>query len=321
MDTFAVSRYAFSVGVAAALLAGCGGSQPLGLPGVTGDDSDSLANHHTFKYTGAKQSFIVPAGVTRITVVARGAAGSGAFGSPYCDPDPDCFGRGGRVYAEIPVKPREKLYVYVGGRGTPKAGGFNGGGDSGYTYTWPGNGGGGASDVREGGDALKDRVLVAAGGGGQGGLGSDTNPYYRSYGGNGGGEDGGKGGSPFGGGGGGGSQTEGGAGGAEGSGSGSGPPGQPGSDGALGLGGNGGTGAKASGSGNSGGAGGGGGGGYYGGGGGAGGGASIKGYYGSGAGGGGGGGSSWAERRAKHFRTWSGWKSAKGNGLVVFSWK
>jgi hypothetical protein len=62
-----------------------------------------------------------------------------------------------------------------------------------------------------------------------------------------------------------------------------------------------------------------GGGGYYGGGGGAGGGASIKGYYDAGAGDGGGG-SSWAERRAKHFQTWSGWKSAKGNGLVVISW-
>jgi hypothetical protein len=313
---------AISIGVAAALLAGCGGSQPpIGAPGVTPDDSDSLTHHHTFKYTGAKQPFIVPAGVTRITVVALGGAGSGDNSRFYCGhADPDCFGRGGRIYAEIPVKPREKLYVYVGGHGTPKAGGFNGGGDPGNTYTWPGNGGGGASDVRKGGDALKDRVLVAAGGGGQGGAGSDADLYYRSYGGNGGGQGGGKGGSPFGGGGGGGSQTQGGAGGAPGTGDGSGDPGQAGSDGGFGLGGNGGTGAKGSVSGNAGGAGAGGGGGFYGGGGGAGGGASIKGSYGSGAGGGGGGGSSWAERRAKHFQTWSGWKSAKGNGLVVFSW-
>lgn len=318
MRTFA--RFAFSIGATAGLLAGCGGSQPLGLPGATRDDSPSLTHHHTFQYTGAKQSFIVPAGVTRITVVALGASGSGLGGrSLYCSGDV-CFGRGGRIYAEIPVKPREKLHVYVGGKGTPYAGGFNGGGDPGKAYTWPGNGGGGASDVREGGDALKDRVLVAAGGGGQGGLGeADWIWYYLSPGGNGGGEDGDNGGSPFGGGGGGGSQTEGGVGGAEGTGDGSGPPGQPGSNGGLAVGGNGGTGGKASGSGASGGAGGGGGGGYYGGGGGAGGGASIR--YGSGAGGGGGGGSSWAERRAKHFRTWSGWKSAKGDGLVVFSWQ
>jgi hypothetical protein len=303
----------------AALLAACGGSQaPIGAPGVTTDGNDSQPHHRTFTYAGAEQSFKVPAGVTTITVVARGAAGSGLSGYPC---DPDCFGRGGRVYAEIPVKPGEELYVYVGGQGTSNAGGFNGGGDPGNTYTWQGNGGGGASDVRERDNALKDRVLVAAGGGGQGGSGSDAGIYYDSTGGNGGGKVGGSGFSPFGGGGGGGSQTEGGAGGAEGSGSGSGAPGQPGSDGAIGIGGSGGGGAKGSDSGNSGGAGGGGGGGYYGGGGGAGGGASIKGSYPSGAGGGGGGGSSWAERRAKHFRTWSAWKSAKGNGLVVFSWR
>jgi hypothetical protein len=311
------ARFALSIGAAAALLAGCGGSQPIGIPRVTSDRSDSLPHHHTFKYTGAEQSFKIPSGVTKITVVALGAAGSGLEGSGPCLPD--CFGRGGRVYAEIPVKPGEKLYVYVGGRGTHEAGGFNGGGDPGITYTWPGNGGGGASDVRERGDALRDRVLVAAGGGGQGGSGSDCCNYYDSTGGNGGGEEGGKGRSDFGGGGGGGSQTQGGAGGTEGSGSGSGSPGQPGSDGALGLGGNGGTGAKA-GSGDSGGAGAGGGGGYYGGGGGAGASAS-KGSLPSGAGGGGGGGSSWAERRAEHFQTWSGWKSAMGNGLVVFSWQ
>ncbi|MBV9718340.1 MAG: hypothetical protein JOZ77_03415 [Candidatus Eremiobacteraeota bacterium] len=312
-----LARFAFSIG-AAVLFAGCGGSQSIGVAGVTRDDSGSRPHNHTFHYTGAQQSFKVPSGVTTITIIARGAAGSGLEGYPC---DPDCFGRGGRVYAEIPVISGETLYVYVGGRGTDAAGGFNGGGDPGTTYTWPGNGGGGASDVRERGNTLKDRVLVAGGGGGQGGSGSQAGLYYDSTGGNGGGAEGGNGFSPFGGGGGGGSQTQGGIGGAEGSGSGSGSAGVSGSDGALGLGGNGGAGAKASGSGNSGGAGGGGGGGYYGGGGGAGGGASIKGYRPSGAGGGAGGGSSWAERRAKHFQTWSGWKSANGDGAVVFSWQ
>ncbi|MBV9334010.1 MAG: hypothetical protein JO146_08375 [Candidatus Eremiobacteraeota bacterium] len=287
------------------------------MPNEVNSNRELPSHNKKFEYTGTAQSFSVPAGVTTITVNAIGAAGLGAFGSPC---QPDCFGRGGRVYAKIPVKPGEKLYVYVGGRGTPTAGGFNGGGNPGNTYTWPGNGGGGASDVREGGDALKDRVLVAAGGGGQGGLASNPYPYYQCYGGNGGGKDGAHGGSVFGGGGAGGSQTQGGAGGAEGSGYGSGSPGQPGSGGALGRGGNGGTGAKASGSGNDGGAGGGGGGGYYGGGGGAGGASSIKGYYGAGPGGGGGGGSSWAERSAMHFRTWAGWKNATGNGSVVLTW-
>ncbi len=312
------SRRVISVGAAVALLSGCGGSQPpIAAPDAM--PPATLTTHlRAFSYTGAKQTFVVPRGVTRIAVVALGAAGSGHDSVP-CDPDRDCFGRGGRVYAEIPVKPREKLYVYVGGKGKSAAGGFNGGGDAGTPGRgrFPGYGGGGASDVREGDNKLKDRVLVAAGGGGQGGPGSALSLYYDSSGGNGGGKDGESGTSPFGGGGGGGSQTQGGAGGAPGTGSGSGSPGQPGSRGALGLGGSGGNGANAGSSGYSGGAGGGGGGGYYGGGGGAGGGASLKSSELSATGGGG---SSWAERRAKHFRTWSGWISAKGNGLVVFSW-
>lgn len=92
-----------------------------------------------------------------------------------------------------------------------------GGGDPGSAYVTenPGYGGGGGSDVREGVDRLKDRVLVAAGGGGQGGSGSFEGFYFESTGGNGGGAEGDNGHSPFGGGGGGGSQTQGGAGGAQ----------------------------------------------------------------------------------------------------------
>ncbi|MFZ0030595.1 MAG: alkaline phosphatase family protein [Candidatus Cybelea sp.] len=43
-------------------------------------------------------------------------------------------------------------------------------------------------------------------------------------------------------------------------------------------------------------------------------------YYGGVPGGGGGGGSSWAKSSVADFRTWSGWKDATGDGLVVFSW-
>jgi hypothetical protein len=69
--------------------------------------------------------------------------------------------RGGRVSAIIAVQPRETLYVFVGGEGnTYGHGGFNGGGDAGSSSN-PGYGGGGASDVRASGDALRDRILVA----------------------------------------------------------------------------------------------------------------------------------------------------------------
>ena len=123
---------------------------------------DTLPYHKTFDYTGAKQSFKVPSGVTSITVVALGAPGSG-YG---CNTKFHGRSRGGRVFAVIPVTPHQRLAVYVGGnRGeSSSSGGFNGGGGAGGA-----DGGGGASDVRVSRGGLRDRILVAGGGGGQGG--------------------------------------------------------------------------------------------------------------------------------------------------------
>ena len=70
----------------------------------------------------SEQTFKVPTGVTQLTVVARGGEGAGF--SVY--PSTDTPGRPGRVYAIIPVRAGDKLYVFVGGSGTH--GGFNGGG-------------------------------------------------------------------------------------------------------------------------------------------------------------------------------------------------
>jgi hypothetical protein len=319
------ARYAFSVSIVAAFLAGCGGSAVGRLgPQVSEGIGEEAPYQHTFNYTGAAQSFKVPAHVTAIQVYAHGAAGGGEKCSgSYCYPPRDYFGRGGRVHAVIPVQPDETLYVFVGGQGTSTNGGFNGGGNPGAGGG--SNGGGGASDVREGGTSLNDRILVAAGGGGQGSS-RDT------IGGGGGGKVGGNGGdtycygsSCFGGGGGtGGTQSKGGSGGVGGGSDGY-EPGQPGTPGTLGDGGTGGIGGcyqtqncfcgYADGC-----PGAGGGGGYYGGGGAGGGDGEYASIYG-GPGGGGGGGSSWAEASAKNFKTWPGWKSATGNGLVVFSWQ
>lgn len=262
-------------------------------------------NTRTFRYTHKRQSFVVPAGVTQLTVVALGGEGGAA---PVYYPSTDAPGFPGRVYAIIPVHPSQRLYVYVGGSGAH--GGFNGGGTG-------VNPGGGASDVRLRGGARTDRIIVAAGGGGAG---QAIYTYGTAYGGKGGGlagqSGGGGGSSDCGGGGAGATQTNGGAGGAGGARSSrSAYHGQPGGDGTLGIGGSGGEGAS-SGSG-----GGGGGGGYYGGGGG--GGAGYINYYTryeSGQGGGGGGGSSYVEPSAIKYRTWTGWKKAPGDGLVVFSW-
>jgi hypothetical protein len=309
MKSLELNRYALAIGAAAALLAGCGGSQPpIAAPGVMVQNHainvTMATQHETFNYTGAEQSFKVPAAVTRIDVDARGAAGTGHkpgyIGSP---------GNGGRVTATIPVQAGQTLDVFVGGKGSGETGGFNGGGNGGGGSACSyGSGGGGASDVRQHGDTLSDRILVAGAGGG---VGSNFGSGAINGGGGGGkkGGNGENGASPGGGGGGeGGSQSKGGAGGHAGAARHG--HGHRGHAGVLGIGGNGGTCGYTR---YVGGSGGGGGGGYYGGG--AGGGGSYLEQ-----GGGGGGGSSYVESSATNVHFVRGWKKATGNGLVVFSW-
>lgn len=306
MSDFELTRAALSISLAGALLSACGGGSSVPVAADTPIDGTSGAKHHqTFAYTGTKQTFIVPAGVTRLIVVARGGEGRGSFVHGSGTP-----GFPGRVYAVIRVRSGDKLYVFVAGGS--RDGGFNGGGAG---------GGGGASDVRISGDTLKDRIIVAAGGGGSGGC----DLYCYANGGYGGGLNG-KQGSGFtglnGGGGDGGTQSAGGSGGAGGTGHQSSGNGQSGGNGALGLGGSGGAGGQTTGCGSCGGIdGGGGGGGYYGGGGG-GGSASIPSSSLDVGSGGGGGGSSYVEPSAITSRMWTGWESTgKGDGQVIFSWK
>ncbi len=265
----ALTRYAFSIGAAAVLLTGCGGSQlPISVPALTNaGDPPKYPHSKTFHYTSKEQIFIVPARVTQIAIVALGAGGATADASEHGV----AVARGARVYAIIPVTQGQRLHVFVGGEGSGANGGFNGGaagGTSGENCDCTtGYAGGGASDVRQGGYRLADRVVVAAGGGGAGGF---SRFYYMGQlaGGAGGGLTGepGRGYSSggAGAGGGGGTQMAGGGGGA--GGNGFGYRGGPGASGALGLGGAGGTGSYSNSYGGAGG--GGGGGGYYGGGGG-----------------------------------------------------
>lgn len=320
MNSLRFGRDALGVCVAAALLSACNGSAPLaGVPngvstGVTpGNGNPGVAAHQrTFRYIGREQTFKVPAGVTRVTVIAIGASGGPQYGSTTS-------AHGGRVFALLPVHAGEPLYVYVGGPPDSAKGGFNGGADAGGGFSGDGSGGGGASDIREGGKTLGDRIVVSGGAGGQGGAGYSTS----GAGGKGGGEVGAPGANgglqysdyAYGGGGGsGGTQSAGGTGGSNGEGSAG--YGEPGDSGSRGRGGAGGA------QGDYGGApGGGGGGGYYGGGGGGSGGVS-GGSAGPGAGGGGGGGSSYVGRSVIRYRFWQGWKQgpSDGSGLVVFSW-
>jgi hypothetical protein len=116
--------------IAALVLAGV-----LGLAPVAGADSQ------TFNHTGAVQTFTVPAGLTQVTIDARGAAGGASFGR--------AGGAGARLVATFVVSPGETLNIVVGGvGGTSNAGG-----------------GGGGSFVYRTADAA-GLLLAAAGGGG-----------------------------------------------------------------------------------------------------------------------------------------------------------
>jgi hypothetical protein len=117
----------------------------------------------TFNFTGQVQEYIVPPGVTSIEIETWGAQGANGTGGN----SPGNGGLGGYAKGTLTVTPGETLYLQVGGQN-----GYNGGGAAGIhigsgAQTFAGNGGG-SSDIRQGGTALSNRVLIAAGGGGGG---------------------------------------------------------------------------------------------------------------------------------------------------------
>ncbi|MGB6521137.1 MAG: hypothetical protein WBE83_05130 [Candidatus Cybelea sp.] len=111
------SRNALSIYAATAMLAGCAGSPGL----INAPDSSAikqvLTHHLTFHYTGKEQTFKVPGGVKSVAVDALGAGGGGAPASGHEG------GRGGRVSAELPVVPGERLAIFVGGTASSAGGG------------------------------------------------------------------------------------------------------------------------------------------------------------------------------------------------------
>ena len=121
-----------------------------------------------YSYTGEYQLFYVPA--TGIYTLEAWGAQGGHRGN-------NNGGRGGYASAEMSLNKGEVLYIYVGGAGNTvtldkKDKGFNGGGKIPGYYeaggVWKNSTnvyGGGASDIRYGGDTLYNRVLVAGGGG------------------------------------------------------------------------------------------------------------------------------------------------------------
>lgn len=126
----------------------------------------------TFDYTGDVQTYVVPPGITSVEIEVWGAQGQATTVDDYAPFSTG--GLGGYAIGTLSVTPGETLNIYVGGQGTDGSGGYNGGATGGSAT--PGSGGtagnggsgGGASDVRQGGTALTDRVIVGGGGGGGG---------------------------------------------------------------------------------------------------------------------------------------------------------
>lgn len=128
-----------------------------------------------FGYTGAQQTFTVPAGVTHVHVLAVGGRGGNGLA-----PGGGLGGAPAEVSGDLEVLPGETLFVEVGGVGTEAssetiARAFNGGNYAGQGQA----AGGGASDVRllsrpdnDTANSLFSRLIVAGGGGG-GGAGSE----------------------------------------------------------------------------------------------------------------------------------------------------
>jgi len=116
----------------------------------------AFTHHVTFGYTGKKQTFTVPSGVTRIRAIAVGANGGGTVTA-----------HGGRVIAVIPIIPSETLAIYVAGAGTSSGGGSGtGGGGRG------GKGGertGGSGKAGWGGTTANGGKAALGGGGASGG--------------------------------------------------------------------------------------------------------------------------------------------------------
>lgn len=131
----------------------------LALIGATPTAAATFTNTKSFSDASSTE-WIVPPGVTSIDFVAVGGRGlrnaTGVSG-----------GLGVKLAGTMAVAPGQKLYVTTAGSGdTAGTGaGFNGGAAGGNLASLNGRGGG-ASDIRLGGNELTDRVLVAGGGGG-----------------------------------------------------------------------------------------------------------------------------------------------------------
>ncbi|MBP5556100.1 MAG: fibronectin type III domain-containing protein, partial [Bacteroidales bacterium] len=145
---------------------------------VTDEYMDATATD--FNYTGAAQTYNIPAHTDYLKLEVWGAQGGGQ--QTNGNSSAGVGGNGGYSVGNMPVNGGETIYVYVGGEGQESSalayGGFNGGGTNyGSGSSEPACGGGGATDIRLNGNTLYDRIIVAGGGGGGGEDSGDQGGY------------------------------------------------------------------------------------------------------------------------------------------------
>ena len=138
--------------------------------------SGSTGTETTYTYKGNYETVSLTPG--RYEIELNGAQGGSNSSSG------DAGSKGTKVIGELVLDKTTTVYIYVGGKGNignNTAGGWNGGGKAGGCSCGSGSGGG-ASDIRIGGTALSNRVMVAGGGGGAGDPGSAGQTTAKSCG-------------------------------------------------------------------------------------------------------------------------------------------
>lgn len=140
----------------------------------------ATSSHGTtsFSYTGADQTWLVPSGITKITVTVNGASGGNTSSATG--------GAGASITTIVSVTPADTLRLVVGAKGGDGVlggtsnitcpygnGGLGGSGGGGSAYS--GSAGGGYSGIFVNNSISVANALVIAGGGGGAGVFSGTN--------------------------------------------------------------------------------------------------------------------------------------------------
>ena len=130
--------------------------KPTATPSYYPTVTSYLVSMQTFSYTGASQTFAIPAHTSYVDVSICGAPGGNYNGQANGG-----FASGSFYLDNQQNMHTTAMYIFVGQQGGQEGQAtFNGGGAGSPTS------GGGASDIRVNGTSLSHRILVAGGGGG-----------------------------------------------------------------------------------------------------------------------------------------------------------